>query len=919
MNPKKLSYFISLLLLFVLICTSMFSAAPAQPTFAAKPAGDTSFLTGPNSGKPLDIALDYLRQNRSSMGLSAADLQDFIVTDQYISDDTGVTHIYFRQRYQGIEIFQANINMNITRDGAVINLGGSFVPDLQAAANTLKPVRSATQAIESAASYLGLKLTSPLVVKSTASDPAQTTLFAANTLSASPIRARLAYYVVNEKQIHLSWNMEIEEASGEHFWNLLVDAQTGEMLGQYDYVVHDNWGGPAMATDDNLAPAKILPNQVVASEPGNNVNAPAVAASYNVFALPKESPSDGPRTLVTPEDATASPFGWHDTNGIAGAEYTYTRGNNAYAYTDLDNNNLPDAGSSPDGGAGLVFNFPLDLNQGPTTYRPAVVTNLFYWNNIVHDVLFHYGFNEPAGNFQSNNYGHGGSGNDPVNAEAQDGSGTNNANFATPSDGSSPRMQMFIWTSPPDLTVTAPAGIAGSYTASGAGFGPGLYNITGNTIVVVDSTAPTSDGCEAIQNNLTGMIALIDRGTCNFTVKVKNAQLKGAIGVIIVNNIPGDPIPMGGTDATVTIPSAMVSDVDGALFKANLPTVHLVRTSSRDRDSDLDAGVISHEYTHGISNRLTGGPSNVNCLSNQEQMGEGWSDFVALALTAVSTDTATTSRGVGTYVSFQPTTGTGIRPTPYTTDLSVNPTTYGDIPGLAVPHGVGYAWASMLWEVYWNMVTQHGYNPDIYGTWNTGGNNLALQLVIEGMKLQPCSPGFVDGRNAILQADQVLTSGANYCAIYAGFAKRGLGYSANQGSTNNVTDGSEAFDMPPSCSPDILAPDDISEVQVPGMTFEKIMSFQNIGADLNWTLSEAVSDCTSPSDIAWVSESPTSGTTGPGMTTQIPVIFNTTGLTSGNTYTGLLCINSNDPAESTIPISLTLQIDFPMFLPNLLH
>jgi hypothetical protein len=100
MNPKKLSYFISLLLLFVLICTSMFSAAPAQPTFAAKPAGDTSFLTGPNSGKPLDIALDYLRQNRSSMGLSAADLQDFIVTDQYISDDTGDRNLPGQYQYE---------------------------------------------------------------------------------------------------------------------------------------------------------------------------------------------------------------------------------------------------------------------------------------------------------------------------------------------------------------------------------------------------------------------------------------------------------------------------------------------------------------------------------------------------------------------------------------------------------------------------------------------------------------------------------------------------------------------------------------------------------------------------------------------------------------------------------------------------
>ena len=73
-----------------------------------------------------------------------------------------------------------------------------------------------------------------------------------------------------------------------------------------------------------------------------------------------------------------------------------------------------------------------------------------------------------------------------------------------------------------------------------------------------------------------------------------------------------------------------------------------------DRDSDLDNGVIAHEYGHGISNRLTGGPANVTCLQNAEQMGEGWSDWFALVLTPEAGDTATTPRGVGNYVSFQP-------------------------------------------------------------------------------------------------------------------------------------------------------------------------------------------------------------------------------------------------------------------------
>src|SRR4029453_15974921 len=144
----------------------------------------------------------------------------------------------------------------------------------------------------------------------------------------------------------------------------------------------------------------------------------------------------------------------------AGAEFTTTQGNNVQAYTDTDNNNSPDSGSRPGGGAALNFDFAINLSGAPSTYRPSAVTNLFYWNNIIHDVQYQYGFDEAAGNFQVNTYGRGGAGNDSVQAEAQDGGGPNNANFATPADGSRPRMQMYVWTSPnPDRDGDLDAGI----------------------------------------------------------------------------------------------------------------------------------------------------------------------------------------------------------------------------------------------------------------------------------------------------------------------------------------------------------------------------------------------------------------------------------------------------------------------------
>ena len=456
------------------------------------------------------------------------------------------------------------------------------------------------------------------------------------------------------------------------------------------------------------------------------------------------------------------------------------------------------------------FDFPLDLGSRPLDSQPAMVTNLFYWNNIMHDVTYGYGFDEASGNFQVNNYGHGGTGADDVRAEAQDGSGRNNANFGTPVDGFRPRMQMFEWRSsaPNPITVAAPSPIAGTYFGPMAGFGESLVTtgpLSGTVVLVNDGAGVSnSDGCEAFAVPA-GSIPLIDRGTCTFVIKVKNAQNAGAAVAIVANNIAGPPLGMGGADPTIVIPSVMISLDDANLFRANLPlnaTVADGTGGAPDRDSDLDAGVISHEYGHGVSNRLTGGPATVACLQNAEQMGEGWSDWFALNLTTHPDDTGTTARGVGSYVVFQPADGGGIRPTPYTTDMTVNPSTYAsvaDVVNISQPHGIGYVWNTMLWEMYWNLVDRHGYKRNIYADWSKGGNNLAMQLVMDGMKLQPCSPGFVDGRNAILTADTVLTGGKNQCEIWRGFAKRGLGFSASQGSSNDRTDGVQAFDLPATC------------------------------------------------------------------------------------------------------------------------
>jgi len=755
------------------------------------------------SGNAVEVARQFVERHLPEIGLVASDIEEVAVSSEVVSRHTGVTHVYLQQRYHGVDVHAGILNVNVRADGRILSIGNRFVPNLALAAGGQTPRTDALEAVAAAADHLALGPTGDfrLLAQQGGSEMAST--ISTGGVTVEPITATLVWLPVGPS-VRLAWSLDIQETGGDHWWNAFVDAQTGAPLGQEDLVAHDSADAIASAVGRFESAPTFSP--LFATTDG---------ATYRVFPLPFESPSDGPRSLVSDAaEPTASPFGWHDTDGVPGPEFSVTRGNNVHAYADRDNNNVPDLGSSPDGGQALSFDFPLDLARRPFDSQPAAVTNLFYWNNIMHDVSYAYGFDESAGNFQVNTYGRGGLGNDDVRAEAQDGSGKNNANFGTPVDGFRPRMQMFEWRSsaPNPITVLPPSPIAGVYYGPMGGFGESLGSagpITGDVVYVGRGCDPAYQSGVPFDPFLAdpaGAIALMDRGICTFTSKVKRAQDAGALMVIMVNNIAGGPIAMGGSDSTITIPSVMISLDDGNLFKANLPFAATVADGTGgapDRDSDLDAGVIAHEYTHGISNRLTGGPATVSCLNNAEQMGEGWSDYVALTLTTRPSDTATTPRGVGTYVIFEAPDGVGIRPTQYTADMTVNPSTYAsvaDVLNISQPHGIGYVWATMLWEVYWNLVDRHGYNADVYGDWTTGGNNLAIQLVMDGMKFQPCRPGFVDGRDAILTADIALTGGENQCEIWRGFAKRGLGFSASQGSSISRVDGVEAFDLPASCT-----------------------------------------------------------------------------------------------------------------------
>lgn len=616
-------------------------------------------------------AMRLVENNKNATGLTSSTIQNSIVSAAYYNKTAGTEMVYLQQGYKGLPVYNQLLTLAF-KNGQLVSKSGSFIQsiDKKTAGAAEIPTQTAADAVRAVLAEKKLISSSEVVSYSASSAKKH---FGKLGVASEDITAELIWVPLNEgKSVKLAWQIYLVPANSSDYWMVRVDANNNRILEESNLTVYCYWG-EGEAT--HKAHSKTTASSVAAKNYFSwNGSSPLLVsnASYRVVPYPAESPNHtgGTPALVnnpwTLAGGNAVSLGWHNDGTT---DYTITRGNNVWAKEDRDGNNNTIGVSAfstttPDP---LTFDFTPNFTIAPTQTTPVQnqqfnISNVFYWNNIIHDLTYNYGFDEVAGNFQANNQGRGGAGNDYVNADAQDGSGTNNANFATPADGSSGRMQMYLWNGSPQ------------------------------------------------------------------------------------------------------------------------------------KDGDVDNGVVVHEYGHGVSNRLTGGPAQAGCLQNVEQMGEGWSDYLSLMATqdwasSTLTDGATKPRGIGTYVVGQTVTGPGIRQFRYCTDMAVNPLTYTSINTAAIPHGIGTVWCTVLWDMTWNIIQQVGsINPNLFNAAGTGGNSIAFKLVMEGMKLQPCSPGFIDGRDAILQADQLLYNGQYHCAILQAFARRGMGADARQGSSNSRSD-----------------------------------------------------------------------------------------------------------------------------------
>jgi hypothetical protein len=747
------------------------------------------------------VSNSQLTQVLNRVGFIDLKTEEISINSSHTDKKTGITHIYFKQMVNGVEVFNSQSSVHIDKNGNLVkqNIG-----------------IKATNLVENskkigANEALSIALNTASIVKKALNKVTLTDNLAFKIedkgISSEAIIGKPIYYEKNGSLL-AAWQVDVLNDETADWLNIIIDANTGLVIEKNNYTTK--------CSAENITSSNLNKPYFFEFEDNNNLGKAANTGTYKVYPIPMESPAHGDRQLVSnANDLNASPYGWHDTDAVEGAEFTITRGNNVWAKEDTLANNSTTTAYSPNGGTDLLFDFPYGLDAGPRLNLNAAITNLFFWNNTMHDVFYNYGFDEESGNFQSKNYSNLGLGKDFVYAEAQDGSGTDNANFSAPVDGTNPRMQMYLWGGTASsasniLQVNEPSSIASKYAAISASFGPRLsvYPITAKMVLVNDGTANSNGnlGCASLVNadSVRGNIAVITRGGtgCTYQTKVLFAQEAGAIGVIMINT-SNSAIAMTGAGTGINIPSVMISSSNGTIFKNAIATENveismydstIFSAANRTYDSDFDNGVIAHEYGHGISIRLTGGAANSSCLSNQEQAGEGWSDFFGLALTSKPYETTIIGRGIGTHLIGQDTSGIGIRPYKYSRNMTVNPVNYNNIKTLSIPHGVGFVWCSALYDIYLDMIDKYGFDENVYT--GKGGNNKAMELVVMGLKLQPCNPGFMDSRDAVILADSLLNGGANKLLLWKAFARRGMGADAKQGLSSSRSDGTAGFKMP---------------------------------------------------------------------------------------------------------------------------
>jgi uncharacterized repeat protein (TIGR01451 family) len=397
----------------------------------------------------------FLSQHQTLFGHGAEALDQARLHREFLTRHNGLRTVVWEQRVDDVAVYEGVLIGHITRQGELAGLSSQFIAEPERAADAGTPDRaalldapgiSAAQAVLLAAEAIEEPLEPADIIPLPAAgqqagrpesqqvpNAERSTLNVQHsarpaTFKAGPLpgdaRVRLVWLPMNESSLLLCWEVELTRRAGGERYRILLDARTGDLQLRRRLTLYLTDTTYRVFTSDS-------PKPFSPGWPAPDTNQPPTVA----------------RSLVTLSalNTNASPIGW-----ISDGE-NETRGNNVDAHADRNADDIADL-PRPQGSPFRVFDLPLDLTQPPTSYTDAAVVQLFYWCNWIHDRLYELGFDEPSGNFQKDNFGRGGLGGDAIQADAQDGSGFNNANFTPTFDGESGRIQMFLFDGPePDL------------------------------------------------------------------------------------------------------------------------------------------------------------------------------------------------------------------------------------------------------------------------------------------------------------------------------------------------------------------------------------------------------------------------------------------------------------------------------------
>jgi hypothetical protein len=418
---------------------------------------DAQLLSPPSSGDRPHALKNFIRQNESLVGLNNSQIDSLKVTADYTNPDGNLSYTHLEQLIGDVPVFAGEVKAGFDRHGRIIRVINNAAPGLNYDALS-KDFGDPADAVRAAAKYMNFEpREEDTLVNRSASTDLKTVFGGRNPQSQIRNPQSNDWATTAEKMY-----FPTEPGIAVPAWRVLI----WQPVDTY-YVIVDTAGRMLWRkniTEDQTQPAtfNVYRNSNsyldVADSPAPFTPGPN---SPNGQQAPVISRSD--ITLIGNEGANSfNDLGWV-TDGT-----NITDGNSNQAGVDRDFIDGVDAAQA--GSPNRVFSAPTwnppPGNPSPgddpsaTQAQRGAVVQMFYVMNRYHDELYKRGFTEAARNFQGNNFGRGGLGNDRVSSEGQDSSGTNNANFSTPADGGRGKMQMYIWTGPtPDYDGTADADI----------------------------------------------------------------------------------------------------------------------------------------------------------------------------------------------------------------------------------------------------------------------------------------------------------------------------------------------------------------------------------------------------------------------------------------------------------------------------